>query len=314
MMRRPRAYLIGSLMAGGQHMPTTASRIRATLSLITALAMVATIFAAPASAASPTACRVKNISTGVTKPSLQKAVKAAKAGHRLTLRGTCKGRTTFAKSLSVKGVRTAKSGAPTLDGKKLGTVVTVKKGAKVALRGLTIRGGGTVAASATQLEVDGGGIYNAGALVLKNVTVRNNTANQGAGAWNHGKLTLLGSTAFRGNTAHYGAGIYNYANDSQPDWNGILVMKEKSSIRGNNAVHSPDDGPGSGLGGGVMNDGAKLTMKGSSTIRKNTAVAGGGLYTIYRDGWSESGVVCGPGGNVYDNDAAPGGEDCKGLA
>ena len=91
-------------------MPMSATRTRATLALFSALALVATVaVASPASAASPTACRVKNLDTGVTKASLQKAVKAAKGGHRLTVKCTCKGTTTMGKNLSITGVRTPKS-------------------------------------------------------------------------------------------------------------------------------------------------------------------------------------------------------------
>jgi hypothetical protein len=289
-------------------MPMTMARVRAMLASVAALTLVATIVAAaPASAASPTACRVKNLDSGVTKPSLQKAVNAAKAGQRLTVQGTCKGTTTLGKSLAVKGVRTSTSGPPILDGKSRGTVVTVKAGVKATLTKLTIRGGGMPEESsgpdAIELEGDGGGIFNAGALVLKNVVVRNSTANQGAGAWNQGKLTLLGSTTFRANTAHFGGGVYNYAREGTV-YKGTLTMKDKSSIQGNSAVPSNFFGPGSGRGGGVVNDGAKLTMEGSSNIRNNTVTGGGGggvLNYTADQAVVLSGVTCGPAGRVREN-------------
>jgi nitrous oxidase accessory protein NosD len=116
---------------------------------------------------------VTSLDTGVTKASLQKAHNAAKAGQRLTLRGTCTGVTTLRKSLTISGIRTKPSGKPILDAKLNGTVVTVQPGVKVTMRGLTIRGGA--------MPGLGGGINNAGTLVLRDVIVRSNTAMAGAG-------------------------------------------------------------------------------------------------------------------------------------
>jgi hypothetical protein len=162
------------------------TRLRAALATIGGLALAATlVVAAPAAAAAPTACRVKNLDTGVTKASLQKAHDAAKKGHRLTVRGTCAGITTVRKSLVISGIRNATSGKPFLDGKLNGTGVTVRPSVKVAMRGLTIRYG---------VADLGGGIRNEGSLVLRDVVVRGNTADRGAGVYNQGgKLTLNGS-------------------------------------------------------------------------------------------------------------------------
>ncbi|MFO7533162.1 MAG: hypothetical protein R6W93_11930, partial [Candidatus Limnocylindrales bacterium] len=127
------------------------------------------------------------------------------------------------------------------------------------------------------------------------------TATQGAGAWNQGKLTLLGSTTFRANTAHFGGGVYNYAREGTV-YKGTLTMKDKSSIQGNSAVLNDWDGPSSGRGGGVVNDGAKLTMEGSSNIRINSAIGGGGVHNYSADqAVVLSGVTCGPAGRVRDN-------------
>jgi hypothetical protein len=63
-------------------------RPRAVIALAGWLALTATLLAAiPAAAALPTACRVKDLDTGVTKASLQPAVWAARSGDWLTLRG-----------------------------------------------------------------------------------------------------------------------------------------------------------------------------------------------------------------------------------
>ena len=80
-----------------------AALLRRALALLVSAALSASLLVAlvgaPAAAASPTACRVKNLDTGVTKRNLQKAVRAARKGHRLTVRGTCHGTTSIGKRL-----------------------------------------------------------------------------------------------------------------------------------------------------------------------------------------------------------------------
>ncbi len=255
----------------------SATRLRATTTLIGSLALVASLFAtAPASAASPTACRVKDLDTGVTKASLQKAVGAASAGDRLRVQGICTGRTKITKRLTIIGIRTAASGAPTLKGPGSGTVLKItKRGVPVTVRNLTIRGGADGLGA-------GGGISNLGILTLDDVTVRGNNQSTGGGVWNDGRLILKGNTAIRDNTGNWGAGVDNQ---------GLLVMKGTSSISANTA---------STEGGGVYNgDDGTLRMQDSSSIFSNTANVGGGVYL-----WDTAtlvGAVCGLGGNVHDN-------------
>jgi hypothetical protein len=226
-------------------------RLRAAIATIGALALAATLLAAaPVAAASPTACRVKNLDTGVTKNSLQKAHAAAKAGQRLTVRGTCAGITTLRKSLTITGITTATSGKPILDAKLNGTVVTVRPAATVTLKGITIRFGATADG--------GGGIQNRGTLVLRDAVVRGNTAGVGGGVWNHGTLILGGSTSIRGNSATWGGGIY--------DLEGTIRLDGSSTVRDNSA---------SAGGGGVFIDGT-VTMTGSSRISRNTTSGNGG--------------------------------------
>jgi hypothetical protein len=199
------------------------TRLRAALATIGGLALAATlVVAAPAAAASPTACRVKNLDTGVTRASLQEAHDAAKKGHRLTVRGVCAGPTTIRKSLVISGIRTKSSGRPILDGKLSGSVVTVNEGVKVTMKSLTLRYG---------LADSGGGIYNSGTLVLRDVVVRANTAAfwGGGGVFNDygGIITLNGSSSIRGNIAQSGGGVDNP---------GTMVMNGSSSIRQNTAT------------------------------------------------------------------------------
>jgi hypothetical protein len=231
-------------------------RLRAAIATIGGLALAATLLAAaPAAAASPTACRVKNLDTGVTKNSLQKAHAAAKAGQRLTVRGTCAGVTTLRKSLTITGISTATSATPILDAKLNGRVVTVRPAATVTLRSLTIRGGATPGA--------GGGVHNGGRLVLRDVVVGGNTADGGGGIMNRGTLTLNGSSSIRGNTAMWiSGGIHNA---------GTLTLNGSSSIRGNTAADN---------GGGITNYGT-LTLNGSSSIRGNSTGGSAGGVTNF---------------------------------
>jgi hypothetical protein len=252
-----------------------------TLAIAASAALLATALAVPATAASPTACRVTNLNTGVVRNSLQKAVWQASPKQRLTVRGTCHGRTKISKNLHISGVRRGSSGRPTLDGDDTGRVVLVKLGARVTIRNLQIRDG-----SAKW----GGGVRNKGTLVLAgSTTVRGNEADFGGGVWNDGTLILRDSSTIRANRVQYsGGGVLN-------DLDATLKLKHSSSIRGNEA----DFGGGvqnheiltlmgsssirgnvaRNNGGGVHNEGA-LTLKHSSTIADNEALFGGGVLNL----------------------------------
>jgi len=107
--------------------------------------------------------------------------------------------------------------------------------------------------------------------------------------WNDGSLVMNDSSSIWGT-----GGVWN---------RGDLTLNDASSIHGN--LHKYKEGPG--VGGGVVNEGT-LTMTGSSSIQHNEAVSfsgvgmaghGGGIYNF--GGGTLTGVICGPGGNVYGN-------------
>jgi hypothetical protein len=284
---------------------------RVILALIGALALAGTMLA-PAAAA-PHACRVTDLDTGRTTSSLQRAVQVAVMGDRLVVRGTCRGVTCIGKDLYIRGARTATSGRPVLDGANAGTVLKIGARATVTLTNLTIRHG---------VAVRGGGIYNRGILVLRDVVVRANTATElGGGIWNHAGATLRlrGSSVVRGNTsASGGGGIANL---------GTLWLIGSSSVRGNNADE---------YGGGVhVSYLARMFMQGSSAITGNHAVGvdvltarGGGVDTngivtmrdssvisgnssarlgggVHLD--PQGGLVMRDASSIYDNEAVKGG-------
>jgi hypothetical protein len=225
------------------------------VSMLASLPVVTT--PAPGTAASASACRVKNLDTNVTKYSLQESVTLARSGHRLTGRGTGHGITYIGKSLRIRGVHSKTSGRPTLDADRRGSVLTIQKGASVVIKDLRIRDG---------KAASGGGVLNLGALVLEGSTaVRGNTATgNGGGVMNHGTLRLKDFAVVSGNIASNGGGAGNA-------YTGTLVLNDSSSIHGNTAS--------SQMGGGVDNDGI-LTLNDLSSIHYNVAKQAGGVFNI----------------------------------
>jgi uncharacterized delta-60 repeat protein len=165
----------------------------------------------------------------------------------------------------------------------------------------------TVASAGNEINQDGGGIFNAGTLILKNSLISNNkAAGFGGGIYNYGKSTaiILNST-LNGNTAGgYGGGIGNsgianiinstISNNSSEQYGGGIsnagiATFTNSTISGNTAKQS---------GGGIFSvnlTSSTVTGKvylNNSTITNNTADldstsdgTGGGIYNI--DGYGE---------------------------
>ncbi len=306
-------------------MDGTRKRVRALALGVAALAAVSMVAAVPSgqvAAASATACRVKDVETRRTYGSLQKAVKAAKARHHLAVRGTCHGRTEISKDLTIKGSRTKRSGAPTLDADSKGTVLTVGRGTTVTVVALTIREGKTTR--------DGGGIMNRGALTLFSVVVHHNRALNGGGVWSdpHGTLVLDGNTVIKQNVADVGGGIRVA---------GSLVVRGKAQVSANTAISGAgvavepvfdgtigrvsleDNARISGntasyMGGGVfVSIASTLTLEDDASIVGNTAERGGGVFNAggpvtdpgrvtLNASSTISGNVAGYGGGVYNSD------------
>ena len=96
--------------------------------LVLAFLAVATSPAAPTLGLSSTACRVKNLDTGSTRRSLQKAVDAASSDQRLTVRGVCHGITTIGKNLTIIGIRPPGSRQAKTRGDDDGSVIVTRPG------------------------------------------------------------------------------------------------------------------------------------------------------------------------------------------
>jgi hypothetical protein len=123
---------------------TTTHDLRATgvwrpvAALLVAVVLVAMLGATSAAAASPTACRVQNTITGKTYAALQPAVDAATKDDRLTVLGTCVGKSVIDKKLVIEGVRSSTSGKPTLSGAGKTGILVVRKAVRARVRGLEI--------------------------------------------------------------------------------------------------------------------------------------------------------------------------------
>jgi hypothetical protein len=93
------------------------------------------------------------------------------------------------------------------------SVFQVLAGRRVTIGGLTLAGGAGLnqrpGPGLAQLG-DGGGVHNAGELVIANCRITGNAGVSGAGIWNTGKLTLLNSTLSDNRTdGGGGAALYN---------------------------------------------------------------------------------------------------------
>ncbi|BBD59702.1 hypothetical protein NIES2109_24930 [Nostoc sp. HK-01] len=161
-------------------------------------------------------------------------------------------------------------------------VFEIANGITVDIEGLTIANG-----YATDTR-GGGGVYNAGNLTLRNVTIRNNfsggqdsSGNNGGGIYNSnsGVLKVNNSSVTANYAGQVDAEGFFYAGDGGGIYNAGIVTLNNSAINGNSAGYYNDSySPDSlGNGAGIYNTGT-LTAK-NSTINNNRGAGGGtGLY------------------------------------
>jgi hypothetical protein len=142
---------------------------------------------------------------------------------------------------------------------------------------------------------EGAGIYNAGTLTLNNCIVQTNDAKghgSGGGIFNATGATLtLNGTAVVDNTAEDGAGIYDA---------GTLTVQPDTNNQISEIVHNTARGNGGGIyangtetltaasirqneaanGGGVYNYSGSFTMSGGTFSTNKATVDGGGVYSV----------------------------------
>jgi hypothetical protein len=199
----------------------------------------------PASAGT-SQCLIINNATNGSFSSLAAAHGAASSGATLWVRGHCTGITEISKNLTLVGQQPNGFTPPTLDGKNLGSVLTVDSGTTLVLDSLTITGGsGTV--EHNRFVSSGGGINNNGTVTLNSGSISGNAASVGGVISNGGTVTLNGGS-ITANTAVAGGGIYNFG----------TVTLNGGSISANTAT--------GGGGGGIFNQG---TLSGVLTMMSN---------------------------------------------
>jgi CSLREA domain-containing protein len=160
-------------------------------------------------------------------------------------------------------------GVVAIDGNHSTEIFVTKNGSSSVLQSLTVRNGYD--------NFFGGGIYNQGALTIKDGTLSGNvSAFACAAVFNNGVLTVTGST-FSGNYAlDYGGAICNLADANQSAVGGIATLSN-TTLSGNSAGC---------CGAAIWNSGYPLAMHpavvvvGNSTISGNTAPSGSAVYNI----------------------------------
>lgn len=203
------------------------------------------------------------------------------------------------KSLTINGVG---STATLLSGERDHSVLSIFGSSTVALNGLSITQG---------VSSFGGGIYNAGDLILTNVDVFDNEATdfEGGGiySFSDSSLTLINSRVFENTSSDTGGGIYTSGdltlvnsrvtdNAAGSDGGGIYSAVPDSGGSGGNVRldnSTVADNVATFSGGGIWN-GDSLSIDASTISNNVTQVASGGLP-------SSSGLG---GGGIWNEDAA----------
>lgn len=140
-------------------------------------------------------------------------------------------------------------GFVSLSGNNANRFFTVNSGVTVSLRNITLRNG--------KYSLAAGALNNLGTLNLTNVTLTNNTAQQGAAVMNSssGTVTIANSTITDNTVTVNGGGIYN---------NGGTLTISNSTISDNTA----------GTGGGIYTSG-NTTITNTTISGNNASTAGG---------------------------------------
>ena len=194
-------------------------------------------------------------------------------------------------------------------------VFEIERRGNLTLDGVTVRNG-NCAGSCSTAEVDGGGIYNAGTLSLKNSIVQNNrsdwagggiynevmakltvtnstiTSNQaefsGGGIYSVGSATLSNSSVSSNYSASYGGGVANGADgrltvnnsaihNNAADYNGAGLYSEGALVKASGSSFYQNIA--GNFGGAIHNAGLEITMK-NCTVTENGAYHGGGIYNV----------------------------------
>ena len=217
-----------------------------------------------------------------------------------------------------------------IDGSAIDRVFDIDNTAIVTISGVTIQNGnvrfnsggairnqfnGRLTLSDTRIFSStsltwGGGIYNNGTVILTNVIVDGNFADQGGGIWNTGTITVTQSTLSNNQCTAYAGGVGNTGS----------AYFANTIITANRAFSNAS--PTTALGGGFLNSGNAILS--NVTIISNTAsyhsggiVTGGNLTifastimsnsAIYSAGMLATGTLTMNNSTVLNNQSAFGG-------
>jgi fibronectin-binding autotransporter adhesin len=226
----------------------------------------------------------------------------------------------------------------TVDGLGPGSVLTMNTGSMVTLKNLTLTDGSAVNGGGIDDEGGsltlfnsvvenssasglGGGIYsNQGAVTLQgSSSVHNDLATtDGGGIYSFvGTVSTQGTSTIHANSANAGGGIYDffgttliedgssvYSNTSFRQAGGIfedggtLALEDQSTVHDNLAKSG--DGGGIFVQEGFLGGPASLTMLSTSSVYKNRASVGGGIF-------NEGAMTTFASSSVHDNSAGNGG-------
>jgi hypothetical protein len=256
MLKLGRSAFGKALPWGGNLMKSAASSLLA-MTAVLALAQVAPVLGATLTV---------NCNKG---DNLQTQLDIAAPGDTIEVSGTCRGRFTISKPVTLEGGGIEVSRrrgrhfrkAGILDGQKLGTVLTVNDAEGVTLNHLTIINGDAGSA----IGQNGGGINCIGICVTLNSVVLANNIGYAGGAIYFGNSGLaINNSILRNNSAVMGGGIYNA--------DGLLTVND-SSIHDNNATY----------GGGIFTALGKTYIT-HTLLNSNIAQSGegGGIWTSAR--------------------------------
>ncbi|MFE5922269.1 hypothetical protein [Streptomyces sp. NPDC056468] len=240
---------------------------------------------------------------------LQPAINNATAGATLFVTGRCTGNFRINKNLTLIG-----QGGAVLDGTDTGRVVTVSpQSVRVRLSSLVITNGtdtsgaggggisnfGTLTLNYSVVHNNtstrtGGGINNSGTLTVNYSVVRNNTTPEDGGGIENGGTLTVNSSIVHSNTVTSAPGVVADGGGGISNGFGTLTLS-RSIVRNNHAeagggidnsgttrlissaVHNNS---ADGLGGGIRTLFDSTLTLDLSSVRFNSASAGGGIFNI----------------------------------
>ena len=189
-------------------------------------------------------------------------------------------------------------------------IFTIASNVTATITGLTISGG-----FFEEIAGYGGGVHNAGTLLIRGCVIQNHRAYYGVGIYNSGMLTVNDSVISGNHCTHdgEGGGIYNTESDSIELANaGIIgnvagndfsfgggIYNAGGALRITKCEIIANSAMGQGAGGGVYNRTGGLVELRDTTVHANGAYAGGGLLN---EGGSVTAERCTLSGNVAPED------------